>query len=123
MAFKNSAAFSREQTAALSESVTGIINALTNTFQTEVQPIIAQIKGEDIIGESETKEPLLNTVAELEKTMDVVTDKLSRMQKAITTVCEATGVAVNKNITSTDEAAQTVAAAKKKVEESTGKNA
>ena len=123
MAIKNSTAFSKEQTGALAESVTGIINAITNTFQTEVQPIINQLKGEDVIGESETKEPLLKTVKELEKTMNGVTDKLGRMQKAITTVCETTGVAVNKNITSTDEAAQTVAAAKKKVEESTGKNA
>lgn len=123
MAIKNSTAFSKEQTGALAESVTGIINALTNTFQTEVQPIINQIKGEDIIGESETKEPLMATVAQVEQTMSVVTDKLERMQKAITAVCETTGVAINKNITSTDEAAQTVAAAKKKVEESTGKNA
>ena len=83
MAIKNSTAFSKEQTGALAESVTGIINALTNTFQTEVQPIINQIKGEDIIGESETKEPLMATVAQLEQAMAVVTDKLDRMRKLL----------------------------------------
>ena len=105
MAIKNSAAFNKEQTSALAESVTGIITALTTTFETEVQPVINQIKGEDIIGKSESKEPLTKTIEELEKTMDVVTDKLERMKKAIETVCSTTGIAVKKNIASTDEAA------------------
>ena len=104
MAQRNNAQFDREQTAALAAGVTGIVNAVN-------------------IGESDTKEPLMATVAQVEQGVAAVVDKLGRMQKAIEAVCETTGVAVNKNITNTEEASQVVAAAKKKVEESTGKNA
>lgn len=123
MAQRNNAQFDREQTAALAAGVTGMVNAVNNLFESEIQPIINSLKSDDVIGESDTKEPLMATVAQVEQGVADVVDKLGRMQKAIEAVCETTGVAVNKNITNTEEASQVVAAAKKKVEESTGKNA
>lgn len=123
MAMKNNTQFDKEQTAALAAGVTGMVNAINNLFEGEIQPIINSLKSEDVIGESDTKEPLMATVAQVEQGVQAVIDKLGRMQKAIEAVCETTGVAVNKNIQSTEEATQVVAAAKKKVEESTGKNA
>lgn len=122
MAMKNNTQFDKEQTAALAAGVTGMVNAINNLFEGEIQPIINSLKSEDVIGESDTKEPLMATVAQVEQGVQAVIDKLGRMQKAIEAVCETTGVAVNKNIQSTEEATQVVAAAKKKVEESTGKN-
>jgi hypothetical protein len=123
MATKNSTSFDRDQTKALADGVTGIINSVSAVLENEVKPIFAQLKGDDVIGESDTKVPLMEAITQAEQAMTAVFDKLGRMQKAIETVCEATGVAVNKNIQSTEEATQVVAAAKKKVEESTGKNA
>lgn len=119
---KNNTQFDKEQTAAISAGVTGMVNAINNLFEGEIQPIINSLKSEDVIGESDTKEPLMATIAQVEQGVQAVVDKLGRMQKAIDAVCEATGVAVNKNIQNTEEATQVVAAAKKKVEESTGKN-
>lgn len=119
---KNNTQFDKEQTAALAAGVTGMVNAINNLFEGEIQPIINSLKSEDVIGESDTKEPLMATIAQVEQGVQAVVDKLGRMQKAIEAVCETTGVAVNKNIQNTEEATQVVAAAKKKVEESTGKN-
>ena len=123
MAQKNNTKFDKEQTAALASAVTALVNNINGFVEQEITPVINSLNSDDIIGESDTKEHYVAAVSEIEKTIPVITDKLGRMQKAIDAVCEATGVAINKNIQSTEDATATIAAAKKKVEESTGKNA
>ena len=122
MSQKGNMAFDAEQTAALATGLTGLRNSITNYFDTEIQPILNQLKSDDVIGESDSKEPLMATVAQIEQGIQVVTDKLTRMQKTVDTICETTRTSVNRNIQNTEEAYQVVAAAKKKAEDSTGKN-
>lgn len=122
MATKKSTSFDKDQTAALAAGVTGIINVMDASWA-EVDKTFAMCEGEEIIGESDTKAPLLDAIKSVREGYKVVVDKLGRMSKAIETVCETTGVHVNKNIQNTEEATQVIAAAKKKAEEATGANA
>ena len=116
-------AFDPDQTKALADGVTGIINSVNAVLEGEVLPIFAQLEGEDVVATSATKAPLLESIKNTKETMAAITDKLGRMQQAIEAVCETTGIAINKNIQSTEEATQVIVSAKKKVEETTGKNA
>ena len=90
MSQKGNMAFDPEQTAALATGITGLCNSINNYFNTEIQPVLNQIKSDDIIGESDSKEPLMATVAQIEQGIQVVTDKLTRMQKTVDTICETT---------------------------------
>lgn len=122
MATKKSTSFDKDQTAALASGVTGIINTMNSAWD-DVDKMFRQCEGEDIIGESDTKQALLESIKEVREGYKAVTDKLDRMKKAIEAVCETTGVHINKNISNTEEATQVIAAAKKKAEEATGANA
>lgn len=122
MAIKRGTSFDKDQTAALAAGVTGICNAMDSAWA-EVDKAFKMVEGDDVLGESDTKTALLESIKNTREAYVAVQDKLNRMAKAIETVCETTGVNVNKNIQSTDEATQVISAAAKKAAEATGSNA
>lgn len=122
MAQRKGTSFDKDQTAALAAGVTGICNAMDNAWA-EVDKVFQMIEGEEVIGASDTKDALLESIKKTREAYAAPQDKLGRIAKAIETVCETTGLHVNKNIQSTEEATQVISAAAKKAAEATGSNA
>lgn len=122
MAQRKGTSFDKDQTAALAAGVTGICNAMDASWA-EIDKAFQMCEGDSVIGESDTKTALLESIKKTREAYTAVQDKLGRMAKAIDTVCETTGVSVNKNIQTTEEATQVINTAAKKAAEATGSNA
>lgn len=122
MAEKGKIRFDAEQVAALAAAANATVSEIESVWSTDVQGVFNQLRSDDVIEESASKEPLLAALAEVEKAYQAVVDKIGRIRQAVDATLEATQVSVNRNIATTEEAAQTISAARKKVEESTGAN-
>lgn len=123
MAEKGKIRFDAEQVAALAAAANATVSEIESVWSSDVQAVFTQLRSDDIIEDSSSKAPLLAALNEVEKAYQAVVDKIGRIKQAVEVTLEATQVSVNKNIATTEDAAQTIAAARKKVEESTGANA
>ena len=122
MAEKAKIRFDAEQVAALAGAAQATVADIESVWTSDIQGVFNQLKGDDVIEESDSKAPLLAAIAEVEKAYQTVVDKIGRIKQAVDATLEATKVSVNKNISNTEEAAASIASARKKVEESTGAN-
>lgn len=125
MAAKNmtSTKFDNEQVSALISSCAAIANSITGIVDTEITPVFRALESDDVIGESETKVPLMDAIKSCNGSIDALTAKLGRMKGVIEQVQKDASVSINKNIRTTEDAAAAIAAQKKKVEETTGAGA
>lgn len=121
MAVKNGAMHGDpEQIRALGEAMKSMSASLANTFETELTPLIKKLRGDEVIGDSQSKEPLMDCLKEVEATIAEVQDKMNRMSKAVDAVGEKFEMNISANIRSTQEIAQNLATAKRNVTEATG---
>ena len=121
MAAKSQMAFNAEQTEALSTAVKALVNNMTTQFD-EIDNVFRQFEGEEIIGESTQKEPVVQAISIARDAFKSVTEKLSRINATIDSVCSELGIAINQNIKSNEEAVTVIATAAGKAKEATGAN-
>lgn len=121
MATKGGIAFDPEQIQSLMEGLTGLRNGITSTVDSQIKPIIAQLRGDEVIGESTSKDALLPILKDIEDTLAAIDEKFDKMGRVINTVGESTGARMQTNIQRTDEAASAIASAAKKAREANGK--
>lgn len=122
MSSKTGTAFDKEQVTDLSAAVKALCSN-TEAQWDEAAKIFNELRGEDIVGESEQKAPIIESINIAEDAWRAVTDKLQRMVTTIDSCCETMGVAVNKNVQKSEDAMQTITAAAAKAKSSTGANA
>lgn len=107
---------------ALVEQTRAAVNAIRAKYD-EVKAVLQQLKGEDVIGESETKDKLLEVIANLDKTFDILLEKLNNVEQTLNEVFEAVNAAAGANMSATDEASSSVGNAAKKAEDTNGSGA
>lgn len=122
MADKTRTAFDKEQVTDLSAGVKALCNNLESTWD-ETSKVFNELRGEDIVGESEQKTPIIESINIAEDAWKAVAEKLQRMVTTIDSCCESMGVAVSKNVQKSEEAMQLINSAAAKAKASTGANA
>jgi predicted S18 family serine protease len=124
MAFKAGAgnAYDAAQLQALIDETTAAVNAMDEKYE-EIMPIIQQLKGEDVIGESETKTALLEVVDGFEKTFGKIKERLDKAKSNIDQVSAVLESSTAANKAATEEAGAQTAAAAKKADEIDGSGA
>ncbi len=91
----------------------------------EVQKIFAQIRSDDVIGESETKDALLIVLDDVDSTFDTLKNRLDEVRKTVDEIAQIANDAANTNVRNTEEAQQATTAASRKAAtvDGTGSNA
>lgn len=119
MSSKTGMAFDPEQVQELSSALKALAQAST-TVMDDCKKTFDQLKSDDVVGESEQKEPIIAAINEAETSFVAVNNKLGRMIKLVDSICEKLGIQVNQNIRTADDAAQAIEAQAKKIKESAG---
>lgn len=119
MSSKTGMAFDPEQVQELASALKALAQAST-TVMDGCTTTFAPLKGDEIVGDSEQKEPILEAIKDTEEAFVLVNNKLGRMIKLVDSICEKLGIQVNQNIRTADDAAQAIDAQAKKIKESTG---
>lgn len=122
MADKTGTAFDKEQVTDLSAAVKALCNNLQAQWD-ETSKIFNELRGEDIVGESEQKTPIIESINIAEDAWKATADKLQRMVTTIDSCCESMGVAVSKNVQKSEDAMQLINSAAAKAKASTGAGA
>lgn len=124
MAGKNGSGSSylEEQCTALVELTSGTVNALKTDYE-EITKIFAQIRGEDIIGDSTSKDELLEIIKGMDKTFEIINEKLANAAKFLDEIFEVVKTNVDQNESRTHEAGESVSATAQKATEANGSSA
>lgn len=122
MAAKTGLAFDPEQMKELSSAMKALANNTQSTID-ETKKAFDELRGDEVIGESEQKAVIVEAIDETEKTFLFIVEKLSRMVMTVDSVCDKLGISTNQNIRTTEEAVSAIDAQAKKVKEATGANA
>lgn len=122
MAAKTGLAFDPEQMKELSSAMKALANNTQSTID-ETKKAFDELRGDEVIGESEQKAVIVEAIDETEKTFLFIVEKLNRMVMTVDSVCEKLGISTNQNIRTTEEAVSAIDAQAKKVKEATGANA
>lgn len=122
MAAKTGLAFDPEQMKELSSAMKALANNTQSTID-ETKKVFDELRGDEVIGDSEQKNVIIEAIDETEKTFLFVVEKLNRMVMTVDSVCEKLGISTNQNIRTTEEAVSAIDAQAKKVKEATGANA
>lgn len=107
---------------ALIEAVNSAYNALNEKYN-EITAIFAQIRGEEVIGESTSKDKLLEVLDGLDATFNTLNEKLNNVKSTLDQVFEAVNSTTDSNENSTAEAGASVNAAAKRAEDTNGSGA
>lgn len=116
MANKTGMAFDPEQVQELSSALKAVAN-VSKTALESAAGCFNQIKGDEVIGDSEQKEPIVAAIVDTEKTFVEVTNKIDRMVSVVDSVCEKLGISTNTNIRTTEEASGALHSQAQKVRE------
>lgn len=122
MADKTKTAFDKEQVTDLAAAVKALVNNLESQWD-ETAKVFNELRGEDIVGESEQKEPIIESINLAEDAWKQTSEKLQRMVTTIDQCCSTMSIAVSKNVQKSEEAMQLISSAAAKAKASTGANA
>lgn len=102
------------------------VNTAYTTFNTkyeEIKSIFMQLRGEEVIGDSTSKDKLIEVVDGVDATFNILNEKLANVKTTLSQVFEAVNAASDTNESATADAAETVQATAKKAEETNGSGA
>lgn len=102
------------------------VNTAYNTFDSkyeEIKSIFAQIRSEEIIGESTSKDSLIEVMNGVDATFNILNEKLANVKTTLSQVFEAVNAAADTNESATADAAATTQATAKRAEETNGSGA
>lgn len=122
MAAKTGIAFDPQAVVDLSAGVKALASNLQNTMDS-VEVTFKQLEGDEIIGDSAQKTPIIEGIKTARDAYAAVNEKLIRMVNTIDNVCTDLGIAMNKNIKTNEDAVSVIGAASKRAKEATGANA
>lgn len=86
-----------------------------------IRKLFAEIKGEEIIGECEVKEPILEGIAKMEQTFDAMGDKFNELSRHFDKFAGQFDAAIASNIKNSEDAVAILHKAATDVKEATGK--
>lgn len=95
---------------ALMEATRAAVNTMDEKY-TEVSNIFKQLRSDDIIGESVTKDALLEVVDGVEATFKTLNGRLDEVRSTINELAQIANDAARANVNNTEEAGQSVSAA------------
>lgn len=95
---------------ALMEATRAAVNTMDEKY-TEVSNIFKQLRSDDIIGESVTKDALLEVVDGVEATFKTLNGRLDEVRSTINELAQIANDAARANVNNTEEAGQSVNAA------------
>ena len=122
MADRGTTGFSPEQTAELASLMTGMVTVVDDVVET-IKKQIANASGDEILGESESKVAINDSLEQLKTILDKVTEKGQETVKRINQIADMLGVSINQYIKSTEDATSALNALSKKAAEANGTNA
>ena len=122
MAAKTGLAFNPEQMKELSSAMKALANNTQSTLD-EVKKVFDALRGDEVLGDGEQKEVIVESINSTEQTFVFLVEKLNRMIMTVDSVCEKLGISTSQNIRTTEEAVSAINAQSKKVKEATGANA
>ena len=122
MAAKTGLAFNPEQMKELSSAMKALANNTQSTLD-EVKKVFDALRGDEVLGDGEQKEVIVESINSTEQTFVFLVEKLNRMIHTVDSVCEKLGISTSQNIRTTEEAVNAINAQSKKVKEATGANA
>lgn len=122
MAAKTGLAFNPEQMKELSSAMKALANNTQSTLD-EVKKVFDTLRGDEVLGDGEQKEVIVESINSTEQTFVFLVEKLNRMILTVDSVCEKLGISTSQNIRTTEEAVNAINAQSKKVKEATGANA
>lgn len=102
------------------------VNTAYNTFNSkyeEIKSIFTQIRGEEVIGDSTSKDKLIEVMDGVDATFNILNEKLANVKTTLSQVFEAVSAASDTNESATADAAATVQATAKRAEETNGSGA
>lgn len=102
------------------------VNTAYNTFNSkyeEIKSIFAQLRGEEVIGDSTSKDKLIEVMDGVDATFNILNEKLANVKTTLSQVFEAVSAASDTNENATADAAATVQATAKRAEETNGSGA
>lgn len=107
---------------ALIEAVNAAYNGLNDKYE-EIQSIFRQLRGEDVIGESTSKDKLVEVMDGVDNTFNILNEKLANVKTTLNQVFEAVNAASDTNESATADAASSVQNAAKRAEDTNGSGA
>ena len=122
MAAKTGLAFNPEQMKELSSAMKALANNTQSTLD-EVKKVFDALRGDEVLGDGEQKEVIVESINSTEQTFVFLVEKLNRMILTVDSVCEKLGISTSQNIRTTEEAVNAINAQSKKVKDATGANA
>ena len=102
------------------------VNMAYNTFNSkyeEIKSIFTQLRGEEVIGDSTSKDKLIEVMDGVDATFNILNEKLANVKTTLSQVFEAVNAASDTNENATADAAATVQATAKRAEETNGSGA
>lgn len=102
------------------------VNMAYNTFNSkyeEIKSIFTQLRGEEVIGDSTSKDKLVEVMDGVDATFNILNEKLANVKTTLSQVFEAVNAASDTNESATADASETVQAAAKRAEETNGSGA
>lgn len=102
------------------------VNTAYNTFNSkyeEIESIFTQLRGEEVIGDSTSKDKLIEVMDGVDATFNILNEKLANVKTTLSQVFEAVNTASDTNENATADAAATVQATAKRAEETNGSGA
>lgn len=108
--------FNTEQMESLIAALEGVARATTELTD-KLTVVSDAVKSGEAFGDSEQTDAMINATVSLDGAVKVLVEKTGKMSKTVKDVAEVAGVAAKKNISSVREAADSLAATKRKIEE------
>lgn len=107
---------------ALIEAVSTAYNTFNSKYE-EIKSIFTQLRGEEVIGDSTSKDKLIEVMDGVDATFNILNEKLANVKTTLSQVFEAVNAASDTNENATADAAATVQATAKRAEETNGSGA
>lgn len=107
---------------ALIEAVNTAYTTFSDKYE-EIKSIFTQLRGEEVIGDSTSKDKLIEVMDGVDATFNILNEKLANVKTTLSQVFEAVNAASDTNESATADASETVQAAAKKAEETNGSGA
>ena len=122
MADKTRQGWSREQGSIL-VTVTQQLQKDIDTQMTEVLNLFRELEGEEIIGECEQKDPMLEGIAAMKQTIDTMGEKFADLSKKFDKFAGEFDAAISVNIKNSEDAVSILHKAATDAKEATGAKA
>ena len=118
MAGKVTQKFNEERTANLAAAIKTTANSIQAEIENEIAAgLFAKVESNDIIGESESKTPILESITIIKETFTTITEQLTRLTTMVDKFCADMGVATNINIKNAEQARDVLKSEAKKATE------